>query len=146
MKKMVEKMKKKQEGFTLIELIIVIAILAIIAAIAIPNILGAVDNSRRSADVANAQNILNAAALVQAKNTNVTPHNVTLDASFPKKNDEYEEALEVALNGAVPDPKYTAATTVFFLEIKTNGTMAVKIDDKDGKEVAPNPATDYNQQ
>ncbi len=34
MRKLFENMKKKQEGFTLIELIIVIAILAIIAAIA----------------------------------------------------------------------------------------------------------------
>ncbi len=58
---------KKQEGFTLIELIIVIAILAIIAAVAIPNIMGAVENSRKATDVSNGKVLMNAAATVIAK-------------------------------------------------------------------------------
>ena len=39
MRELLNKVWKKEEGFSLIELIIVIAILAIIAAIAVPNLL-----------------------------------------------------------------------------------------------------------
>lgn len=46
---------KEKNGFTLVELIIVIAILTIVAAVAIPNILFAVDNARKSADLTNAR-------------------------------------------------------------------------------------------
>lgn len=143
MRKLLENMKKKQEGFTLIELIIVIAILAIIAAIAIPNILGAVDNSRRSADVANAKMILNAAAQVQAKNADVTPVDVTIDGSYTA--DTFGDYLDEALNGTVPEPKLQG--TVFTLEVATDNTMIVTVNKTGGAvEVAPDAHSDYEQQ
>jgi prepilin-type N-terminal cleavage/methylation domain-containing protein len=49
-----KKLGKKQEGFTLIELMIVVAIIAIIAAIAIPNLL----RSRMSANEASAAGMI----------------------------------------------------------------------------------------
>lgn len=140
-------MKKKQEGFTLIELIIVIAILAIIAAIAIPNILGAVDNSRRSADVANAKMILNAAGQVQAKHADLTPAAGTYGITSGNLADDgtnpvtFQEALGVALNGAVPEPKF--AGTQFDLVVASDGTMSVQVG---SNEVAPNAHSAYNQQ
>lgn len=58
----VKALNKDENGFTLVELIVVIAILGILAAIAVPRFTGTLNQSKNNADKASAQIIADAAA------------------------------------------------------------------------------------
>jgi len=53
--KKLRNLKKKQKGFTLVEIIVVLVILAILAAAAIPTMLGFVDDAKKKSEVGNAR-------------------------------------------------------------------------------------------
>lgn len=122
MKNYLQRLWKSEKGFTLIELIIVIAILAIIAAVAVPNILKAVDNSRKTSDITNAKVIADAASQVIAKFDNLsgvtydatTALNVTSLTGASANADAtlaaFEDALFNEFSNGAPDPVYQGGT------------------------------------
>ena len=57
----IKTIQKKNKGFTLVELIVVLVILAILAAILIPALLGYIDRAREKKDILQARNCLEAA-------------------------------------------------------------------------------------
>ncbi|CUA80937.1 prepilin-type N-terminal cleavage/methylation domain-containing protein [Anoxybacillus suryakundensis] len=71
---MLKKLIRNEKGLTLIELLAVIVILGIIAAIAIPSIGGLIENSRKDAHIANAQQMVNAARLAYTADSTVTEY------------------------------------------------------------------------
>ena len=63
MRKKIEELRNKEEGFTLVELLAVIVILGIIVAIAIPAIGNVIEKTRTNADEAEVEMIVDAARL-----------------------------------------------------------------------------------
>jgi prepilin-type N-terminal cleavage/methylation domain-containing protein len=75
---------KKNKGFTLIELMIVVAIIAIIAAIAIPNLLRSRMQSNESAAIGNLRTIVGAQVAYHAANYAYAADFAALGAGTPK--------------------------------------------------------------
>lgn len=72
--------KYRKNGFTLVELIVVIAIIAVLAAILIPSVMGYVKKSKRSADITSAKTVYDTVMAVIADDEAAME-------SFTKKND-----------------------------------------------------------
>lgn len=73
-------MNKKNRGFTLIEIIVVIAIISVLAAIAIPAIAKYMDNSKARTNVTNAKTIYEAACAYFAGNQNALDSDLSTSA------------------------------------------------------------------
>jgi type IV pilus assembly protein PilA len=71
MRQLLKNKLKDQKGLTLIELLAVIVILGIIAAIAVPSILGLIDNTKKDAHVANAQQMISSAKMAITSDVNL---------------------------------------------------------------------------
>lgn len=118
---MIEMLKKRredgEEGFTLIELMVVVLIIAILIAIAIPTFLGAQDRARDRAAQSDLRNALTAAKTVAVDYEGIFTKDGTaaIDASAM-------ETAEPALNfGISPDD----ATAVSFITVAvSNGSLA----------------------
>ncbi|WLR50085.1 type II secretion system protein [Bacillus tianshenii] len=63
---MLKRLSRNEKGLTLIELLAVIVILGIIAAIAVPSIGNIIENSKKDAHIANAEQLVSAARLAMA--------------------------------------------------------------------------------
>ena len=114
--------RRKDAGFTLMELLIVIAIISVLVAIAIPAFTAQLDNAKDSADQANARALY---ALAQAEWMSTPNHEIT--STFSDLNDDNKLIVAFAdgSSQAFTFSDRTEAVTVSFevngAHVKTDG-------------------------
>ncbi len=115
---------KNREGFTLVELIIVIAILAVLASIAVPNLLGSVEKSRKAKDEANAKLIADAVTMwiIESEDNRAFTNHAVGSQTGPLRN-----YLEDNLS-TLPKPvsKTYKGGGWFYVNYDGNGNVTVK--------------------
>ncbi len=129
MRELMNRIWKKEEGFSLIELIIVIAILAIIAAIAVPNLLQNVQRANESTDESNAKLIADAIAVSIARQPDLEGTTLTTVSFSTTGRDTFTSGTDPEYD--VMDGALGEFNTVPIIKSSTNGqgsTFFVSLD------------------
>ncbi|WP_193561171.1 prepilin-type N-terminal cleavage/methylation domain-containing protein, partial [Akkermansia muciniphila] len=100
MKNMMQKLKNKKKGFTLVEVIVVLVILAILAAIAIPALTGYISKAQEKAATSEARTVMVAVQTLASDQYVTSPTEDALqitDATTSAKRDMTKAEVEKAV-------------------------------------------------
>ena len=109
------KLLKQQEGFTLVELMIVVVILGILAGIGVQQYNAVQERAREGVDKANRKMIENAIQLYRLSNNDGDPEDIS---------DLVGYGIEAGMTDPWEDP--------YYLETLDDGTIAIKPDPRTG--------------
>ncbi len=101
-----EKTKKNNKGFSLVELIVVVLIMAIIAVALAPQVMKWVDKSRQATDVSNYDALISVAQLALVEGLPTADVTITMDETGAKAD---PAAFETQMNKVSADWKNTKA-------------------------------------
>ena len=134
--------RQDDEGFTLIELMVVVLIIAILIAIAIPTFLGARERAQNRAAQSNARNALTAEKTIYTDAQAYTSVSATLTGVEPSLN-FVTDAAPPAGSQATPNPvavSVNAAGDTVYIGVKSKSNTCYYI-----KDTAGSPGTQYFQ-
>lgn len=129
MRELFKRVFKKEEGFSLIELIIVIAILAIIAAIAVPNLLANIARANVSTDVSNAKLIADAISASIAMDPALEGTTLTSEEFDAGSGEAVIDAAITVLNGSIPTLRsrdHGTIDTNFLVTLDADGVITIE--------------------
>lgn len=134
------KKNKKNKGFSLVELIIVIAIMAILAGVMVPQFIKYINESKKSADIQQAQVIYDA-IMTQYADDAVNDTTIAVD-NAGKITDAVSGLLKIS--NKAPKSKVKNDSFYYSIAVDANNTVTVKVyvgSVADANEVAPTPAS-----
>ena len=157
--KLLNKKRKDNKGFTLVELVIVVAILAILVGLLAPQYTKYVEKSRKSADVDNMDEMVKAVQVYAVDHAINTDKNstaavtatITLGDSKVEIGDTADKAVENALKEYVPNYEKVSVKSKKWSEnpkatitIDTDGGVKVKLEPEDFEKYAEKSSSSVN--
>ena len=119
---MFQEMKNNENGFTLVELIVVIAIMAVLATLLIPRIMGNVSDANKQKDVTTAQTLASEITIYNAKALSDN-----LPATTPVAATSALTAAMLPASLTLPtDTTFPAAANVVII-VDSNGNASIDI-------------------